>query len=157
PSFSSPSRSASTGTDAPVPTSARLRQAVAFSSREAFDCNTAISLASTPLAGPGASCPDDGPATASSSAARPEPRRIVVDMGRPPSIGGCSDDVRLTLGTGTEAIGLGVVDELDLDRVVLQVALQPHADIGRVDRAHRVVHHVRAGHGLLPRPDAVEE
>src|SRR5262249_52379288 len=66
-------------------------------------------------------------------------------------------DPRLPLGTGAQAVGFGVADELFLDRVVFQVALEPHADIGAVDGAHGMVHDVRVGHGLLPRLDAVEE
>src|SRR5262249_38166356 len=49
------------------------------------------------------------------------------------------------------------VDELLLLRVVAQVALQPHTDVGGVDRAHRAVHHLGVGHRRLARLDAVEE
>ena len=62
---------------------------------------------------------------------------------------GTSIDPRLSLGAGEESVGFGVVDEFFLDGIVFQVAFEPHADIGGVHGAHRVVHDVRAGDGVL--------
>ncbi len=59
--------------------------------------------------------------------------------------------------SGTQLIGFGVVDEFLFDWVVLQVSLQPHADVGGVHRGHGAVHRLGIGHGRAARLDAVEE
>src|SRR5436190_2023269 len=116
-SFSSPSSDASVGTESLVPTSARRRQASAFSFLGASDFRTAISLASGSLAEEGASCPKVVAAPRQSSAGRQARRGNVLGMVVTPSgWDGSSIDPRLALGAGAQAVGLGIADELLLHR-----------------------------------------